>query len=82
MPTNLHWMEWLTVLNANQSTLDGVVDSFKWEAIENEWSGYQFQLPTNLHRTEWLTVSNANQCTSDGVVDRSKCQPINIRWSG
>ena len=32
-------MEWLKVSNAKQSTLDGVVDSFKCQPIYTGWSG-------------------------------------------
>ena len=58
-------MEWFTVSNANQCTLDGVVDSFKCQRIYIGWSGSQVKMLTNLHCIEWLTVGTAKQSTLD-----------------
>ena len=71
-------MEWLIVSNDNQSTMDGVVDSFKWQPIKIGWSGPQLKIPRNLAWIDWLTVLNANQSTLDGVVHSFKCQAIYI----
>ena len=75
-------MEWLTVLNANRSPMDGAIDSFKWEPIFIGCSGSQFQMPTNEHWMDSLTVLNANQSTLDGVVHSLKCQALYIGRSG
>ena len=75
-------MEWLTVLNDNQSTMDGLVDSLKFQLIYIGYSGIQFERPTNLHSLEWLRVWNDNQSTFDEVVDNFNCQQIYIGWSG
>ena len=82
MSINLHWIEWFSVSIANQSRLDGVIDSLKFQPIYIGWNGWQFQLPTNLYWMEWFTVLHANKSTLDGVVDSFKCEPIDIGWSG
>ena len=71
-------MEWLKLPNANQSTLDGVVDSLNNQPIHIRWIGSQFQMPTNLHWIELLTILKDDQCTLDGVVHNFKSQPIYI----
>ena len=96
MPNSLHWIEWLiilisnqspshgilTVLNANESILEGVVHSFKSQPISIGWSGWQFEIPTNADWMNWSTVSNSNQSTLDRVVDPFNYQPTYTGWSG
>ena len=74
-------MEWLRVLNANQSILDGVIESLKCQSIYIAWCGWQFQMPTILRKIESFTVFNENQSILDRDVDSFKCTPIYTAWS-
>ena len=61
-------MDWFTLANANQSTLDAVVDSLKWQPMQIVWGELQSEMPTNLDWINQLTVRNANQSTLDGEI--------------